>query len=76
MKTKILVIECSDGSFDLRTQRGHRIGDRLVSSPPKPPDTIPEIPKYNGDDEGCFRNRQDAYAAAMAWNVYLHRQKR
>jgi hypothetical protein len=80
MQVRIRVNEMSDGSFDLLTDRGHRIGGRLLSVPPKKGESMPVIPVYTETTEGCFTDRDEAYAAAMEWGIYLkhawtHRQK-
>ena len=74
MQVRIRVVELSDGTFDLLTARNHRIGPRLLTVAPKKGEELPEIP------EGPFTAKHEAYAAAMAWNLYLkwaweHRSK-
>lgn len=74
MQVRIRVIEQHDGTFDLFTDRGHRIGGRLLSVPPKKNESMPVVP------DSPFTVKHEAYAAAMHWNMYLahawkHRSK-
>lgn len=74
MQVRITVTELSDGTFDLLTARGHRVGARLLNVAPKDGEQFPEIPA------APFMAKHEAYAAAMAWNLYLkfaweHRSK-
>ena len=74
MQVRITVTELSDGTFDLLTARGHRVGARLLNVAPKDGEQFPEIPA------ATFMAKHEAYAAAMAWNLYLkfaweHRSK-
>jgi len=74
MQVRITVTELSDGTFDLLTARGHRVGARLLTVSPKEGESFPEIPA------APFTAKHEAYAAAMQWNLYLrwawvHRSK-
>lgn len=74
MQVRVKVIEQLDGTFDLLTARNHRIGPRLLTVSPKKGEEFPEIPA------APFMAKHEAYAAAMAWNLYLrwawvHRSK-
>lgn len=74
MQVRITVTELSDGTFDLLTARGHRVGARLLNVAPKDGEQFPEIPPTP------FIAKHEAYAAAMQWNLYLkwaweHRSK-
>lgn len=74
MQVRITVTELSDGTFDLLTARGHRVGARLLNLAPKEGEQFPEIPPTP------FMAKHEAYAAAMHWNLYLkwaweHRSK-
>ena len=74
MQVRITVTELSDGTFDLLTARGHRVGARLLTVSPKEGESFPEIP------ERPFTAKHEAYASAMALNLYLrwaweHRSK-
>ena len=80
MQVRVKVTEFSDGSFDLLTARNHVVGARLLTVAPKKGESFPEIPVKIDGKEGRYVERGAAYAAAMAWNLYLkfaweHRSK-
>ena len=74
MQVKITVVPMPDGTYDLVTGRGHRVGPRLLTVKPAVGESYPDATaRY-------YTDRDEAYAAAMALNLYLkhaweHRQK-
>jgi len=80
MRVKANVIQMDDGSFDVITGRGHRVGPRLLSVSPAKGSAYPETPTQIQGKLGCFTDRSAAYASCMHWNLYLlfawnHRSK-
>ena len=63
MRVKVKVVELSCGGFELHTERGHRVGPRLLSVAPE--ENFPEIP------EEPFKLKHEATVACMQWNLYL-----
>lgn len=61
---QINVIELN-GEFELRTDRGNVLGQRLITVSPPEGKQIPEVP------DKPFKTRSEAASAALRWNLYL-----
>lgn len=77
---RVTVIQHPDGSFDLLTERGHRVGPRLLAVSPKKGEQWPTIREKIDGKMGAYADRDAAYAASLAMNLYLqyaakHRSK-
>lgn len=80
MRVFVKVHKMSDGSFDLLTDRGHVVGGRLLSAPPKKGESMPVVPEKIEGKIGRFTDRDEAYASCTHWTEYLkhaweHRSK-
>ena len=71
MRVFVKVHEMADGSFDLLTDRGHIVGGRLLSVPPKKKESMPVVPEKIEGKIGRFTDRNAAYASCMQWSLYL-----
>ena len=64
MMTRRIIVRPVEGGFELRTERGFVLGQRLYSVAPKPGSVYPRIPESPLPEH-------EARKLALDWNVYF-----